>query len=166
MSDKLQFVGGDRSDDVRRQRQTEVCRTPSEEWVMYESGQTTTIAIKPCGTCGAGLVEESKFCRLCGARQTLAPSSEVMNSAPNAEPKPLRPYATTRLSQQKLYHPVSGPLVDAVVAGVPAGVPPSPASSLSRRMLLALMAIPIWVMIILLSPLDAYASAKIIGNRI
>jgi hypothetical protein len=33
-------------------------------------------------------------------------------------------------------------------------------------MLLALMAIPIWLMIILLSPLDAYASAKIIGNRI
>jgi hypothetical protein len=31
---------------------------------------------------------------------------------------------------------------------------------------LALMAIPIWLMIILLSPLDAYASAKIIGNRI
>jgi hypothetical protein len=28
------------------------------------------------------------------------------------------------------------------------------------------MAIPIWVMIILMSPLDAYASAKIIGSRI
>jgi hypothetical protein len=37
---------------------------------------------------------------------------------------------------------------------------------LSKRILLALMAIPIWVMIILMSPLDAYASAKIIGSRI
>jgi len=33
-------------------------------------------------------------------------------------------------------------------------------------MLSALMTIPIWVMIILLSPLDAYASAKIIGSRL
>jgi hypothetical protein len=33
-------------------------------------------------------------------------------------------------------------------------------------MLLALMAVPIWVMIILLSPIDAYASAKIIGQRV
>jgi hypothetical protein len=30
----------------------------------------------------------------------------------------------------------------------------------------ALMAVPIWVMIILLSPIDAYASAKIIGQRV
>lgn len=133
---------------------------------MYESGQTTTIAIKPCGTCGAGLVEESKFCRLCGARQTSGSPSQVSISSHRAEAEPLGPYATTPLSQQRLYHPVSGPLVSAVVAGVPARGPHSPASSFSKRMLLALMAIPIWVMIILLSPLDAYASAKIIGNRI
>jgi hypothetical protein len=80
--------------------------------------------------------------------------------------EPARLYATTRLSQQALYHPVSGPLVNAVVAGVPAHIPLSPASSASKKILLALMAIPIWVMIILLSPLDAYASARIIGNRI
>jgi hypothetical protein len=133
---------------------------------MYDSSQTITIAIKPCGTCGAGLVEESKFCRLCGALQRPAPSAEVIVSTHSDEPEPLKPFATTPLSQQKLYHPVSGPLVSAVVAGVPASIPSSAASRLSKRMLLALMAIPIWVMIILLSPLDAYASAKIIGNRI
>lgn len=135
---------------------------------MYEPDQTTTVAIKPCRSCGAGLIDESKFCRLCGARQshTLPPSSRTIVSVGNAEFEPLPQYATTRVSQQKLYHPVSGPLVNAVAEGVPASVPRSPASSFSKRMLLALMAIPIWVMIILLSPLDAYASAKIIGNRI
>lgn len=135
---------------------------------MYESEETTTVAIKPCRSCGAGLIAESKFCRSCGAAQTysLPPDSRTIASVANVEGEPLQHYATTRLSQQKLYHPVSGPLVSAVVAGVPASVPGSPANSLSKRMLLALMAIPIWLMIILLSPLDAYASAKIIGNRI
>jgi hypothetical protein len=135
---------------------------------MYESDQTTTVAIKPCQGCGAGLIDESKFCRSCGAAQshTPPPSSQATISVGNAEFEPLQHYATRRLSEQKFYHPVSGPLVSAVVAGVPASVPGSPASSFSKRMLLALMAIPIWVMIILLSPLDAYTSAKIIGNRI
>jgi hypothetical protein len=135
---------------------------------MYESNQTTTVAIKPCRGCGAGLLDESKFCRSCGARQshTLPPYSHAAISTGDVERESLQHYATRRLSEQKLYHPVSGPLVSAVVAGVPASVPGSPASSFSKRMLLALMAIPIWIMIILLSPLDAYASAKIIGNRI
>jgi hypothetical protein len=57
-------------------------------------------------------------------------------------------------------------LVSAVVSGVPANLRQTTGTSVSRRILLTLMAIPIWVMIILLSPLDAYASAKIIGNRI
>jgi len=84
----------------------------------------------------------------------------------NVEGEPLQHYATRPLSDQKLYHPVSGPLVNAVVAGVPASGSRSPVSTFSKRMLLTLMAVPIWLMIILLSPLDAYASAKIIGNRI
>src|SRR6266852_1166496 len=134
---------------------------------MYESDQTTTVASKPCRGCGAGLIEESKFCRSCGAAQThtLPTSSSTIVSVGYSWPEPLQQYATTRVSQQKLYHPVSGPLVNAVAAGVPTSVSGSPRGSLSKRMLLALMAIPIWVMIILLSPLDAYASAKIIGNR-
>ena len=135
---------------------------------MYESDQTTTVAIRPCRSCGAGLIEESKFCRSCGAAQThtLPPSSPTIVSVGCSWSEPLQQYATTRVSQQKLYHPVSGPLVNAVAAGVPTSVSGARRGSLSKRMLLALMAIPIWVMIILLSPLDAYASAKIIGNRI
>lgn len=135
---------------------------------MNESDQTTTVAIAPCRSCGIGLIEGSRFCRSCGAAQidSLPGDSRTIILFDNFEPKPPGHYATTRLSQQKLYHPVSGPLVNAVVAGVPANIPRTPAGSLSKRMLLALMAVPIWVMIILLSPLDAYASAKIIGNRI
>ena len=134
---------------------------------MYESDQTTTVVIKPCRSCGAALIADSKYCRSCGAAQsdTSPPDSRTI-SAGDAVREPLERFATTRLSQQKLYHPVSGPLVSAVAEGVPANLARSAAAGFSKRLLLALMAIPIWVMIILLSPLDAYTSAKIIGNRI
>ena len=134
---------------------------------MYESDRTTTVAIKPCRRCAAGLMAESRFCRSCGASQRCSTTDSLgVISVGDPERPPLAHYATTRLSQQKLYHPVSGPLVSAVAEGVPANLPRSPGTDFSKRMLLALMAVPIWLMIILLSPLDAYTSAKIIGNRI
>jgi len=126
-----------------------------------------TVAIKSCCACGAALVEENKFCRQCGASQpelhALRPASTEVRAS---EPASVESFKTTKLQRQILYHPVSGPLVKAVVAGVPANASRTPATRLHKRMLLALMAIPIWVMIILLSPIDAYASAKIIGQRI
>lgn len=135
---------------------------------MYESDQSTTIAIKPCQSCSSGILEESKFCRLCGAAQSYSLPTDSLTPIPQGPVgvKSTNRYVTTPLSPRGQYHPVSGPLVNAVIAGVPARTQPSPAGTLSKRMLLALMSIPIWVMIILLSPLDAYTSAKIIGNRI
>ena len=129
---------------------------------MYKSDDTTTVAIKPCRSCGAGLLDESRFCRSCGSATG---DSSPLESRTSVRAEPFQ-YTTNPLSRKELYHPVSGPLVSAVVAGVPASAQPSPSGPLSKRILLALMALPIWVMIILLSPLDAYQSAKIIGNRI
>ena len=131
---------------------------------MSHAEQTTTLSIKPCVACKASLPEDSKFCRWCGARLFVDPDqTERLNSGAIV---PTDCYRTTALATPNLYHPVSGPLMNALVANVPArGLQPS-AAGLTKRMLLALMAVPIWVMIILLSPIDAYASAKIIGQRI
>jgi len=135
---------------------------------MYYSDQTITDAISHCQSCGSGLCIESKFCRYCGAAQEQPATSIQEHLVPIGNPgiDPLARYVTTRITTPRRYHPVSGPLVKAVIAGVPITTPQPRRSSLAKRMLPALMAIPIWVMIILLSPLDAYASAKIIGNRI
>lgn len=133
------------------------------------SADNKTVTIKPCRSCGAGLFEENRFCRNCGVRQleptVLSSESEVIADG-NSDQAAVASYNTTKLSRQVLYHPVSGPLVKAVAQGVPASASRSPARDVSKKMLLGLMAIPIWVMIILLSPFDAYASAKIIGQRI
>ena len=135
---------------------------------MYNVDQTTTEAISHCISCSAGLCVESKFCRYCGAAQGRSAKSAQEPTVPIGNPSNdvLDRYVTTRITTPKLYHPVSGPLVKAVIAGVPATTPHSRLTSLPKRILPALMAIPIWVMIILLSPIDAYTSAKIIGNRI
>ena len=128
---------------------------------MYEANHSFTVPVMPCVACKAVLLECSNFCRSCGARQTL--QSELKSTTGKLPGETLK---TRRVSQPILYHPVSGPLVRAVAAGVPAALSGSPAREFPKRLLLALMAIPIWLMIILLSPIDAYTSAKIIGNRI
>ena len=127
-----------------------------------DTADQETVAIKPCRACGLGILEESMFCRLCGARQLNSPGVSLEGSLPRA----IEGYQTSKLSHPILYHPVSGPLVKAVAEGVPAGASHSLPRELPKKVLFALMAFPIWVMIILLSPLDAYASAKIIGQRI
>lgn len=131
---------------------------------MSHAEPTTTLAIKPCSDCGAGLTGESKFCRWCGARQPVEPGPTDRLSIDSIATTGC--YNTTPLATPNRYHPVSGPLVRAVAAGVPKRTSLSTTGGLTKRMLLALMAIPIWVMIILLSPIDAYASAKIIGQRV
>ena len=70
---------------------------------MYESDQTTTVAIKPCRSCGAGLIEESRFCRLCGAPQShaLPPSSPTIVSVGYSWSEPLEQYATARTLGEK-----------------------------------------------------------------
>jgi len=131
---------------------------------MIDAEQTTTLAIRPCSACGAGTTEDSTFCRWCGVRlavdqdQTERLSFDTVASPVTYKTRPLAPLS--------FYHPVSGPLVKALVAGVPTRASQPTAGALTKRVLLALMAVPIWVMIILLSPIDAYASAKIIGQRV
>jgi hypothetical protein len=75
----------------------------------------------------------------------------------------LSPYTTSAFeragSKAGLYRRVSGPLVSAVVAGVSASSP-QPYSRFMKRAILTLISIPIWLIIVLLSPLDAYAAAK------
>lgn len=128
---------------------------------MYEANHSFTVPVRPCGACKAVLLESSNFCRSCGARQ---PTQSELRSTTGKLPG--ETLETRKVSQPILYHPVSGPLVRAVAAGVPAALSGSPGREFPKRLLLALMAIPIWLMIILLSPIDAYTSAKIIGNRI
>lgn len=78
-------------------------------------------------------------------------------------------YATAIIEQRPdesdVYRSVSGPLLQAVVAGVSAKPSTRPLSRMGKRAILALLSIPIWLIIVLLSPLDAYAAAKSLSRQ-
>ncbi|HJQ25518.1 MAG TPA: hypothetical protein VKA60_16480 [Blastocatellia bacterium] len=110
-----------------------------------------TVAVKACPACAGHLLESDRFCRWCGGAQAGAASAELAAVR----------YTTALLVEAKsnLYHRVSGPLVDTMIAGV-AGGQLAEQGGWMRRLLPALISLPIWLMIVLLSPLDAYAAAK------
>lgn len=130
---------------------------------MSNELKSTTIAIKPCVACEAALIETDKYCRRCGSPQLVIPGAKgrVEDDVSRRTVGMMR-----RLDKSEVCHPVSGLLVKAVARGLPAASSTSTQELLSRRLILAFISIPIWLMIVLLSPLDAYTAAKIISNRI
>ena len=137
---------------------------------MFDDSDAITVAVKACASCAGGLLEYDKFCRWCGAPQLDFAASDQPISArsmkmasKNLASNGLSPYTTSALDQSSegagLYHRVSGPLVSAVIAGVSVGSSQDQ-SRFTKRAILALISIPIWLIIVLLSPLDAYAAAK------
>ena len=129
-----------------------------------DTHNSETVAIKACFACGTGLMESNKFCRNCGMRQSaqldgLASSDALSASAPGTT-------GVSLLSAADAYHPVSGPLVKAVVASVSSRDTAPLQSRALKSSVLALISIPIWIMIVLLSPIDAYVAARTFSRAI
>jgi hypothetical protein len=127
---------------------------------MDESMQKT-VAIKPCAACASGLLERDRFCRWCGVRQ---PDREAVSASLAEAPA----YRTSRLAtaaRAEIYHRVSEPLVEAVLTGALAGHSSGTESVALKRVMLALISIPVWLIIVLLSPLDAYAAVRILARQ-
>jgi len=126
--------------------------------------------VKICGACGADLLERDKYCRRCGARQpvtTTITTNVITVSGVLASNliEPLSAAPTSALSEVNTYHKVSRPLVEAVTVGISAQDFGKFHNQLVRRSLSVLLSIPIWLMIILLSPFDAYFAAKHISSQ-
>lgn len=116
------------------------------------TNQPETVALALCYSCGHELHEHDRFCRRCGVNQ-----SEHCN-----QPS----YRTLAMTDDDLYHTISGPMVKAVTAEMKAVTTTPFGTALIRPVILALISVPIWLLIILLSPLDAYAAARAAANRI
>ncbi len=116
--------------------------------------QARTVAVKACAECAAGLLERDKYCRWCGVRQ-----------ARNEE----QSFATTAIAgstRGDVYRKISGPLVCAVVSGALSAPSAENQSAFVKRVILALISIPIWLIIVLLSPLDAYAAVRNLARQV
>ncbi|MFY9608493.1 MAG: hypothetical protein WAU45_07750 [Blastocatellia bacterium] len=131
---------------------------------MIETDDIRTAAIKPCENCAAGILERDKFCRWCGSLQSAMTTTCGLTGESLAvfSREPSR-YLTTGLEplgSTSGLHRVSGPLVSAVVATLATGSVSKPHRSLFATAIAALLSFPLWLIIVLLSPLDAYAAAK------
>jgi hypothetical protein len=130
-----------------------------------------TVAVKACTECDAGLLDRDKFCRWCGARQPIPERAGPNGVAPMliAEAASgLTSGATVALAGARtdVYRRVSGPLVNAVVTGALSAPTTEHQSAFIQRVILALISIPIWLIIVLLSPLDAYAAVKNLARQV
>jgi len=138
---------------------------------MDYSAQTEIIATKPCHACGTRLLERHQFCRRCGASQSeRLPSLTTRHLAPSpasalGPDDPTLPLTSSILAPANCCRPVSGPLVKAVMASLSANPSTHLRSRGARGIISILISIPIWLMIVLLSPFDAYSAAKGIANQ-
>ncbi|HWN99757.1 MAG TPA: hypothetical protein VNS63_10850 [Blastocatellia bacterium] len=130
---------------------------------MNGTDDIKTAAIRACESCAAGILDCDKFCRWCGGSQhamtTRISAATESHSLGLREPSR---YLTTELplASTSSLRRVSGPLVSAVVATLASGPVSRPRTALFATAVATLLSFPLWLMIVLLSPLDAYAAAK------
>ena len=124
-----------------------------------------TVAVKACCSCGTGLLEYDKFCRKCGTCQLdQSHYSDSLGGVAEAVTRSASP--RTVAANEDSYHPVSGPLVKAVVARVSSGAAEPLHGRVLKSSILALISVPIWLIIVLLSPIDAYLAARTLSRAI
>jgi hypothetical protein len=123
----------------------------------YDPSQLETGELRQCEVCQAWPRECDKFCRRCGSRLGASGEIQSVGMATSAR-------TTSRLSQD-VYHRVSGPLVAVVTTNISNHTAPL-SNRFVKQLISALMSIPIWLIIVLLSPLDAYATVKTISKGI
>ena len=130
--------------------------------------EARTVAVKACTACEAALLERDRFCRWCGVRQSRS-ESVGLNAEVTPHENRIPGGATVALAagaRTDVYRSISGPLVTAVVSGALAAPSTEEQSAFIKRVILALISIPIWLIIVLLSPLDAYAAVKNLARQV
>ena len=128
---------------------------------MFAPEMTETIGLTQCHTCRAELLESDKFCRRCGLIQSLCTAPLTVAAGHSGRFK----YETRPLSGgADRGGSFSGTLVNFVTQSVSERTSGCGANRWTMRLVGALVMAPLWVMIVLLAPLDAYVAAKAIAK--
>ncbi|MBS1788216.1 MAG: zinc ribbon domain-containing protein [Acidobacteria bacterium] len=131
---------------------------------MY-SQSDKSFAFDLCMRCQAAIHEHDRFCRHCGAElneytELLAIADLLNRKTANDLRKESSLYTTVPFGQLDSRRPVSSPLARRITTELAAN-----GNRFARRTTMVLITVPIWLMMILLSPFDAYAAAKLIAKR-
>ena len=126
---------------------------------MLAQEMIETTGIKVCHACVAELLERDKFCRRCGISQGVPTSIFAgVTGGPGGESRSLPENGT-------LCRSYSSRLVNDVSQDLSARTSSLCANRIAMRLVSMLIAVPLWLMIVLLSPLDAYVAAKAIAKQ-
>jgi ribosomal protein L40E len=136
---------------------------------MFTPETAETNDFKRCRNCGAAQIDRDKFCRSCGASQIRPVDLLNLPAAGggllvNRAGGPSRD--TAPLSGGTLRRSYSGPLVDVVTQKLSEQTSPLRANRRAVLFIRLMVAAPLWLMIVLLSPLDAYVAAKDLASRL
>jgi hypothetical protein len=123
---------------------------------MTTPDKTATVALTLCHSCIAEVPASDIYCRKCGVRQRAgAVTGENWNES-----------KTKHLQQgESGYQTISSPLVNQLTQAVAVKASTLNGNRFGIRLVAALVTIPIWLLIILLSPLDAYTAAKAVSSQ-
>ena len=118
------------------------------------------VATKQCPTCAGELLARDRFCRHCGVNQ----NDDCVTAALTLQ---LSGYETKPLSENKAtYQSLSGTLINIVAQGISAKSLSYCASRGLRRLIAVIATIPIWLLIVLLAPVEAYSAARTITKQL
>lgn len=123
-----------------------------------------TRGLKICQSCEFEMRDSDHFCRRCGTRWSI---SLVLKAKPKTAASvgvstgrlPSAPLATAVLPKHEIYRPVSGSLLNAVASSV-VGVSEKLHGKLTGKLIAVVLSLPIWLIIIVLSPFDAIVASK------
>jgi ribosomal protein L40E len=119
--------------------------------------QKKTEAVKQCHRCGAFLPGSHNFCRSCGISQLGREDLIDRNSGSQVSVAP-KALETSQL--------LSEILVRSLTKSLSIKTAPFRSNRFGTSVVAALTIIPIWLLIILLSPLDAYSAARAASSEL
>lgn len=123
---------------------------------MTTSRLAETTAIRHCHLCLVEVPACDNYCRRCGTHQQRSPTG----------PAKWQEEETKRVLEiETTYQSLSSPVVNLLAQTVTARASALRGNPTGTRMVAVLAALPIWLLIILLSPLDAYAAAKAVSKQ-
>ena len=144
---------------------------------MHYLDPEATVSLKPCSACGFSLLESDRFCRKCGSKQVgtsisalfIEPREYLPEATSSGLAQPPRSYQTTLISkkdtEENLYRSISGPLVSALVRSMSSNAPAGFCGRVLRKAFSTLISITIWLMMVVLSPIDAYLASRSVWAR-
>jgi len=128
--------------------------------MMINTQTKETVAIKQCPTCAGELLARDRFCRHCGVNQNDSCVTAALTSG-------LSGYETKLLNgNQAAYQSLSGALINILAQGISAKSLSYCASRGLRRVIAVIATIPIWLLIVLLAPVEAYSAARTITKQL